>query len=135
MVDFDFIEKLREIKKEIEQSKGTVSLFAILKIDELTDKWTVILSASWVKPSEFKDTFLYLRGLLLARLDQDQRHSIARMGIFEPNNHLVQMLLDKYQGDEYIDSDEAVNGNLIHEGYILVASKEKQRSSSIKSKT
>ena len=45
------VEKFRQILVKILNEKGDINLFAILKMDEFTDRWTVLLSAPWIVES------------------------------------------------------------------------------------
>ena len=58
------VEKFKLILAEIKRTKGEVFLFGIMKMDEITDKWSVILSAPWASEGS-EDSFKYLFDLIL----------------------------------------------------------------------
>jgi hypothetical protein len=118
MVEERFIEKLTQVSGALEESKGALSLFAVLKMDDLTDKWTVVASASWVTNISFDEAFTEVRAKLVEVL-QDEMSTIARIGIFNPTDHFAQLLINKYHSGDSIKEDTQINGNLIHEGYII----------------
>ncbi len=120
MVDTEFIRKFKEILVDLEK-RGTVFLLAILKMDDATDKWTVVLSAEWLKTTTQLEAFSIIRSKLLDKLNEQERSTIARIGIFTEDDHLVEMMVDKHRADEYIDNVEKINGNLVHEGYVFAA--------------
>lgn len=96
--------------------KGEVALFALMKMDDLTDKWTVILSAPWAKESDV-GIFKYILNLIKSELSVEELPEIARVSIFPKTDHFVELLL-KYKSGATI-TDQKLNGNQIHEGYIL----------------
>lgn len=122
MVEQTLITKLREILTDLEK-KGGAYLFAILKMDDITDRWTAVFSASWVTALNRGEAFATLRGYILSKLSPEELSTFARIAIFLKDDHFVDLMLEKYRTDDYINSDEKINGNLVHEGYILLASK------------
>jgi hypothetical protein len=121
MVEQDFIDRFKSILEALTQSRGDVSVFALLKMDDVTDKWTVILSAPWINNKDRSDIFFELRDLMIKTLQEDELSLIARFGIFTPSEHLIELLLENFKPGDYIAQDRQINGNLIHEGYILAA--------------
>lgn len=115
------VEKFKEILRIITSEKGEVSLFGMFKMDDITDKWSVILSAPWTESSEKDDSFKYLTGLIQKSLSEEESNDIARVGIFSENEHLVQLLLEYKTGSRI--QDEKINGNIIHDGFILESKK------------
>lgn len=114
------VEKFKHILEQLKSSKGNVTLFAILKMDELTDKWTVIVSAVWINESTKKEIFALVRDLMIEQFTPEEMATIARLGIFSTNEHIVQELL-KYKEGAIIDEDEKVNGSIVHNAYILAS--------------
>ena len=49
------VEKFKTILTTIQQEKGQVSFFGIFRMDEVLDKWTVILSAPWSSETTKKE--------------------------------------------------------------------------------
>jgi len=118
--------KLTNILNRIIKEKGEVLMFAVLKMDEFLDKWTIILSADWVTEENRENDFNYLRELLIESLTSEERSTIARIGVLAKSNHLVQLLLQLKTGTK-ISEDTRLNGNIIHEGNILVSSNNKEQ--------
>ncbi len=81
MVDNTFLDNIRAVCADFEASRGETNLFAILKMDEITDKWTIVVSAGWVEEYTFDELFAELRMALINRVG-DSMNSIARIGIF-----------------------------------------------------
>src|SRR5689334_12020024 len=111
------VEKFRQLLEAITHDKGPVYLFAIMKMDDLTDKWTILLSAPWATSQTHEEAFGLVFGWLSQNLNQEERNNVARIGIFEQKNHLIAGLL-KYRKDTII-TNEKINGNLVHEAHIL----------------
>jgi len=115
------VEKFKEILQSLLTAhSGGVYIFAIMQMDELVDKWTVVLSASWATEETRKEVFEEIRSLLVGKLDTKQLSSIARIGQFSKTEHLIEELL-KYQKGAVIENTR-INGNLVYKGYILESS-------------
>lgn len=110
------VDKLKNILATVESDKGKVALFAIARMDEFTDRWTVILSAEWVRGQE-KEVFSYLVSLLVERI-LPEIPTIARVGVYTPEEHLIEDLL-KFKKGSHITETTQANGNVVHEAYIL----------------
>lgn len=123
MVDQDFVNKFKFVLDDLEKKRGPVILFALFRMDDITDKWTIILSADWVNFQDYGKIFLDLRNIAFKFLDKKEQAQIARSGIFTADNHLVKMILEKYDGDGHEIKDERFNGNYIHQGYIIHANR------------
>ncbi len=118
------VKKLKKIIEVIEKEFGTLSLFAILKMDEIVDKWSVIVAADWISESTepkrnalFKTIFDQMNKVL----NEEENASISRLGLFGTENHIVQELKKLKLGEDGTVriKDEKVNGNMVHEGIIL----------------
>ena len=114
------VEKFKTILSTIQQQKGEVIFFGILKMDDALDKWTVILSAPWASEATTKEDFEYIRNLLISTFNSEEISNIARLGILPKTSNLIQLLL-KYQPNTEINADTPLNGNVIHEGHILAS--------------
>src|ERR1035437_9862402 len=106
------VEKLQTILSKIQEEKGQVTFFGALKMDELLDKWTILLSAPWSTEATKKDDFEYIRNLLRSTLNSEEISNVARLGILSKEINLIQLLL-KYQSGTEITSDTKLNGNTI----------------------
>jgi len=113
------VDKLKLLLEEVIAEKGIVTLFAVMRMDDLTDKWSVVFSAPWVTDKTKNSDFSYLVVKLNKFLSPEENSSIARVGMFEKNHHIVQ-LFSKYKADQKIEN-EKVNGFKIHEAYILAS--------------
>lgn len=110
------VDKFRQIADKINSERGALNLFAILKMDEFTDKWTLILSAPWIDNT----TFEYIRSILVDSFTAEELAAIARLGVFPKSTHIVQELL-KYSEGASITSPQQINGNFVHEAHIIKA--------------
>ena len=112
------VEKFKEILKKIDEAKGKVILFAIIKTDDLSDKWSVIFSADWAKTDKRDEVFNFLEDLFKKTLTQEEHQSIARIGIYMRDDYVVKSLL-VFKKDFVIKEETKVNGFTTHEGYII----------------
>ncbi|HTE48384.1 MAG TPA: hypothetical protein VK675_00560 [Candidatus Paceibacterota bacterium] len=110
------VEKFRKILESIKKEKGEINLFALMKMDELADKWTLILSASWAKEGD-TNTFKYILNSIKSVLSPEEITSIARVAIYPKTSHLIELLLKYNNGTTIVN--ESINGNQVHEGYII----------------
>lgn len=118
------LEKFKKILENIKK-KGNISLFSVLKMDDLTDKWSVFVCASWIDESNRKEIFSDIIKLIKDNMTTEESTTIARIVIASKDDHLIQELLEFKSGSE-IGGEQSVkvNGNLIHSGYILESNKE-----------
>ena len=112
-----------------------VVLFALLKMDDVTDRWTIIYADDTATLTEEhrKEIFDNLLAKSKEILTPEELSSIARIAIFTKNDHLVSSLL-RYQSGAKIQT-EKVNGNFVHEGYIIKASASSELSEKAESST
>lgn len=112
------VDKFNQILNQILQEKQQLTVFAILKMDDLTDKWSVILSAPWASPENYTEVFNYVKNILNQKLSAEEKASVARIAIYPKEDHAIESLL-QFQAGTVIKEDTKVNGFMIHEGYIL----------------
>lgn len=115
------VEKFKNILAEILKEKGTVNVFAIIKMDEITDRWSVVFSAPWIEQKNTSEIFQYLRELILKYLTNEESSTIARISVFTNKAHLIQLILKsvKVENGEINLKDTTLNGYKIHEAYIF----------------
>ncbi len=114
------VDKFKDILAKIKTERGEVYLFGLLKMDELLEKWTVLLSAPWSTEETKKEDFEFVRDLIKNTLSSEEFSNVARLGILSKDAHLIQLLF-KYQSDTEINGETKLNGNIIHQGYIFVS--------------
>ena len=111
------VEKFKIILNEIEAAKGNVAVFALLKMDEYVDKWTVVISASWATDDNRQEVFEMIRQKILLALTKTEASEIARIAIFPIDEHLIQELL-QFKTDAVIENRK-INGNDVYIAYII----------------
>ena len=117
-------EKLQQALSLFENAtKKSANLFVVLKMDDLTDKWSVLLASEWITEENKRKYFDEFISILSKLLPDDEARTIARVGIWNSNDYLAKLLMDKYKTGDQITEDEQVNGNIIHEGYIFKVNK------------
>lgn len=103
-----------------------VSFFAAFKMDDITDKWSIAVAVATDGHDlvdKKKTIFTKLVELFAKYIDEDERASIARIGTFSVNDHLIKLLIEKYESGHVVKEDERVNGNIIHEGFVIRSNK------------
>jgi hypothetical protein len=111
-------DKLNKILDEFKETQNKdVSLLAIVKMDDLINKWSIILSANWISIENRKQIFDDFLDLLKKYFTNEELNSIARLIIMTTEEHLITELLNYKTGAEI--KDQKVNGNKIYEGRII----------------
>ncbi|MFA5931849.1 MAG: hypothetical protein WC793_00510 [Candidatus Paceibacterota bacterium] len=111
------VEKLKKILEKIEKEKGKVDLLALLKMDDLIDKWTIVFSATWATIQNRDEVFNMIRNYILTDFSPEEVNEIAKISIFSKDEHLVEELLKYKSGATF--SNQPVNGNMVHVAEII----------------
>lgn len=117
------VEKFKEILKKMEAEKGKVVLFAVIKTDDLSDKWSVILCAGWANAENRDKIFNFIVDLFKTTLTAEENESIARIAIYQKDNYVVKSLL-AFKAGFVIKDETKINGFTTHEGYIITSNSE-----------
>ncbi len=111
-------DKFKTILELIESETGVSAvLFVLLKMDDITDRWTVLYADSSINSESRKNMFNILLEKMKMVLTAEELSSIARIGIFSIKDHLTECLL-RYQSGVIL-KNEKINGNFIHEGFVI----------------
>ncbi|HXH27091.1 MAG TPA: hypothetical protein VNG90_04285 [Candidatus Acidoferrum sp.] len=100
-----------------------ITLFAVLKMDELIDKWSIVIAAEWITKENRKTVFSSLIAALQKNLGAEELTEVARASFYSTDEHLVQLFRETFNAGQHIREDARVNGNVIHEGYIIALEK------------
>ena len=111
------VEKFQTILQSIEEQKGPVTLLALLKMDEVVDKWTVVFCAPWVTESNRSESFEFIKEQIIKELTPEEIEEVARIGIFSKTDHLIKELLQYQLGTEL--KDKKINGNYVYLAQII----------------
>jgi hypothetical protein len=112
------VEKLQQVLNKFRQDAKPVWLFAVLKMDEITDRWSLIISAPWLNNGDsFNREYEYVIRVLKEFLTDEELFSLARVSAVSKTDHLVEELLKKQTGTSI--TEEKINGNIVHEGSII----------------
>lgn len=111
------VKKFKKILEDIEKIKGAVVIFALLKMDEFVDKWTVIFCASWATDASRTEVFEIIRKEIIKTLTQEEVGEISRIAIYPKTEHFIQELL-QYKSGTTIENKK-INGNIVHYAHII----------------
>ncbi len=111
------IEKFKAILDSIEKEKGSVTIFALLKMDEFIDKWTVVICASWATDENRSEIFEFVRQEIITALTPEEVSEVARIAIYPETEHFIQELINYKSGT--VIKDKKVNGNVVHYANII----------------
>ena len=125
------VDKFKKILEDLVRGHGPVFLFAILQMDEFIDKWSVIVSVPWIRDrAAYEATFEEIRNALVSNLSAEELRTIARIGIYDRNEHLIDELIKLGTGKE-IKEDQKINGNTVYKGFILEANSQLDQSQAV----
>lgn len=116
MVD-ELLNKFNEIVNAAESDGKGLSLFAVAKLDNTSDGWSIISKPEIDSIESRRELFKYFVDMLVKKLTPQELADIARVGVFPLSEHLVEDIL-KYKKGHLVESFPA-NGNIVHEAYIL----------------
>ena len=114
------VDQIKELSLQIKKERGDIYLLALLQMDELIDIWSIIISAPWITEQNRGKSFIYIRDKVAKLLTIEQMNSIARLGVFTKDIHIVEELMKYKVGTEFTH-DRKVNGNVVHAGYIIAS--------------
>jgi hypothetical protein len=119
----NIITKFKTIYLEVKSEKGPCNLFMVLKMDDFTDKWSLAISAKWITQENKKEIFKYVADKLTSRMSPAEISTIARLGIFLPDEHLVNLFNSAVaiqgNGEPIRLVNTKINGFQVHEAYIF----------------
>lgn len=116
------LESLKPVLDKFNNSVAeALDLFAAFKMDELTEKWSLYAAAKWINEKNREQYFHSLLKILTEMTSEEDLSTIARIGILNSDDYLARLMLDKYESGQIIKEDDKINGNIIHEGYIVYA--------------
>lgn len=117
------VEKMRQFAHELSEARSDICLFAILKMDDLVDKWSVVLVSPTLDKADVESKKVFFNDVLSSlreKLTEEEMGEIARLVLYPLDDHLSHNLM-KYKKGAVIN-DEQVNGNYVFKGYILESS-------------
>src|SRR6266571_7784372 len=112
------VEDLNPLVEELKKDPQII-LFAMLKMDDFTDRWSIVVGGEKLEEIKDRKTLFESIGKIIEdNPDSLKKHDIARIGIFPLGNHLIQDLMKHAENSEF--ENEKANGNYIHKGHILI---------------
>ena len=121
MVETQFIKKFQKILRTLIRNKGNIYLFMIIKLDKVSEKWSIILSAPWVNFEEKSKHFKYLTNLLRKNLNAEESAMISRLGFYKEESPLVQLItkMIRLRNGAMRLKNTQFNGLTINDAYIF----------------
>jgi hypothetical protein len=114
------VDKLKQVVEALNCRRNDVCLFAVLKMDDLIDKWSVVASGPWADDSrQRRAVFDEILSIMNEKMGEQELDSFARIGVLPLNDHLIQELM-KFKKDTVIE-DQKINGNFVYKGYVLAS--------------
>ncbi len=86
------VDKIKNLIKRIETQKGDITLFMLWKDSPEIDKWTVVISSSWIDRMNQRTALDYWIRSLQNNLNTQELNSISRVSFLKTNDQFVQFL-------------------------------------------
>jgi len=86
--------KLLETERDIAREKGPLNLFALLEREDLSDRWDLVVAASWAKMDEA--TLRYLADAIKRHLAPAEMTLLARIVVLDASENPVRAITEVY---------------------------------------
>ena len=113
--------KVAAVEKQIASERGPVNLFALLEREDLTDRWDLVVSASWAR--EDKATLQYIAEAVKRHLSPQDMVALARIVILPAGEDPVRAINNSYEVEHgQIELSEPARFGLpVKHGYIITS--------------
>lgn len=114
-------ENIGRVERDIAQEKGSLNLFAILEREDLSDRWDLVVSASWATQDEA--TLHYLADAIKRHLSPTEMTLLARVVILNAGEDPVKAITESYDvehGHVELNDPETFDLPAKH-GYIITS--------------
>jgi hypothetical protein len=113
--------KVRRVEQDLSEQKGPLNLFALLEREDLSDRWDLVVSASWAKHDEA--TLRYLTETIKRHLTPAEMTLLARVVVLDAAEDPVRAITESYQvehGQVELNDPETFDLPAKH-GYIITS--------------
>jgi hypothetical protein len=113
--------KVRKLEQDIAAEKGPLNLLALLERDDLSDRWDLVVSASWAKQDE--PTLRYLADAIKRHLSPAEMTLLARVVVLDAAEDPVKTITESYDvehGSVEMNDPESFDLPAKH-GYIITS--------------
>ncbi len=120
------LNKFKTIFDSIVSERGDVNLFAVLKMDDLTEKWSIFVCAPWANETNREEVFNYILDKIKAGMTREEVGTLARIVITNMEDHLTNELM-RYRASERIGGGGEsikINGNMVHDAHIIASNRD-----------
>jgi hypothetical protein len=117
----DLTTKIRAVEQDVAAEKGSLNFFALLEREDLSDRWDVVVSASWAKHD--MATLRYLADALKRHLTPSDMVRLARMVVLDAAEDPIKSLTETYDvehGQVELNDPERF-GLPVKHGYIITS--------------
>jgi hypothetical protein len=114
-------EKVSKVEQDIATERGPLNLFALLEREDLSDRWDLVVSASWAEQDE--TTLRYLSAAIKRHLTPADMTLLSRVVVLDAHENPVRAINESYQVEhgrvELIDAESF--GLPVKHGYIITS--------------
>ncbi len=115
------MKNVRKLEQDIAADKGPLNLLALLEREDLTDRWDLVVSASWAKQDE--PTLRYLAGAIKRHLSPSETTLLSRVVILDAAEDPVKSITESYEVEHgSVELNDPENFELpAKHGYIITS--------------
>lgn len=114
-------EKVRQVEQDIASEQGPLNLFALLEREDLSDRWDLVISASWA--TQDGTTLRYLTEAIKRHLSPADMTLLSRVVVLDASEDPVRAINESYQVEhgQVELRDPASFGLPVKHGYIITS--------------
>lgn len=114
-------EKVRAVERDVSEEKGPFNFYALLEREDLSERWDLVVAASWAK--EDRATLRYLADALKRRLTPAEMTLLSRVVILDASEDPVRSITENYDVEHgRVElNDPGQFGLPVKHGYIITS--------------
>jgi len=112
---------IRELEQDIAADKGSLNLLALLEREDLSERWDLVVSASWARQDE--PTLRYLADAIKRHLSPSEMTLLSRVVVLSAAEDPVKAITESYDvehGSVELNDPESFHLPARH-GYIITS--------------
>ena len=128
LVMSEFVEKFRDLEKEIADEKGDFRLFALVLREEAPNRWDLLVSAPWANDDPI-EPLKYLADQIKSRVKARDLINLSRIIVLRPSEESVKRLNREFSvkhGKVEVRDTELL-GRPIKQAFILTSQRRASR--------
>jgi len=119
------LEKFRTIEQDLSKQKGDFVLFALIELEEVQNKWDVVVSATWLEEGKKKDLDFVIKQIQ-SKFSNDEMMFLAKVVLLDPSEPFVKNITSvvSVKGGSLEIKDSAFNNTFVKHAYVITSQKD-----------